>query len=396
MVDFQRGETSMKHIHEIKDKNKKDILRLLYTNQSLSKKRIATELGLSQSVITNLCSELLKQDIILESNPIKTKTVGRNEIQIKINPIYKYCFGITIDHKKTTILLSDLSLNIVKKIVFKTISDPNEHINQLINSLRKLIKDHFLEASNFLGIGISLKGITDGKYAYHGIWNLTIDVKTPIEDALNIPVAIDNGVRSSALLEQLNSNEKNFIFIKYMEPGIGGALVSNGQIQRGETHSIVDFGHLIVNPEGNYCPVCKRKGCLESIISLEELLNYAKQNFTPNFCPIFWNLCNGISDNITLNTIIEACENGSIPFNEIFRRNAQLFALSVINTYSILDIKNIIIIGDLFSSSRFNTYFKSAINDFQLTPIHNIIHIHTHSDVMLSSVVLVLNEFLFT
>lgn len=386
----------MKHIHEIKDKNKKDILRLLYTNQSLSKKRIAIELGLSQSVITKLCSELLKQDVIIESNPIKTQTVGRNEIQIKINPVYKYCFGITIDHKKTTILLSDLSLNIIKKIVFKTISDPNEHINRLINSLSELIEGSFLEASNFLGIGISLKGITDGKYAYHGIWNTEVDIKTPIEEFLNIPVAIDNGVRSSALLEQLNSNEKNFIFLKYMEPGIGGALVSNGQIQRGETHSIVDFGHLIVDPSGKYCPVCKRKGCLESIISIEELLNYSRKNFSPNFCPTFWSLCNGISDNININTIIEACENGSIPFNEIFKRNAELLALTIINTYSILDIKKIIIIGDLFSSERFNTYFKSAINEFQLTPIYDIIHIHTHSDVLLSSVVLALNEFLFT
>lgn len=386
----------MKHIHEIKDKNKKDILRLLYTNQNLSKKRIATELGLSQSVITKICAELIADGVIIESNPIKTQRAGRNEIQIEINPTHKYCFGITINHRKTTVLLTDLSLNVIEKISFPTILDPQEDINRLISSLRELMNNNSLESTCFIGIGISIKGVTDGQYAYHGIWNTVVDIKSPIQQALSIPVAIDNGVRCSALLEQFYSNEKNFIFLKYMEPGIGGAFVKDGQIQRGETYSIVDFGHLIINPDENYCPVCKRRGCLESIISIEQILNYAKSNFSPDFCPVFWNLCEGLNSNITISNIIKSAEHGSIPFNHLFQRNARLLAMSIINTFSIIDIKRIIIIGDLFSSERFTTYFKAAINDLQLTPICDIIHIHTHSDVMLSSVVLALNEFLFT
>ncbi|MFL0164043.1 ROK family transcriptional regulator [Candidatus Clostridium helianthi] len=385
----------MKHIHEIKDKNKKDILRLLYTKQNLSKKRIASELGLSQSVITKICAELIADGIIIESNQIKTQKVGRNEIEIKINPTYKYCFGITINHKKTTILLTDLALNIIKETSFSTILDPQEHISRVISSLRELIADNLLESKYFMGIGISIKGVTDGKYAYHGIWDTVVDMKSPIQQAFNIPVAVDNGVRCSALLEQLHSNEKNFIFLKYMEPGIGGALVRNGKIERGETHSIVDFGHLIINPDGSYCPVCKRRGCLESIISIEQMLNYAKSNFRLDFCPVFWNLCEGLSKNINISNIIKSAEHGSIPFNQIFKRNAKFLALSIINTFSIIDIKKIIIIGDLFSSERFNTYFKAAINELQLTPIYDIIQIHTYSDVMLSPVVLALNEFIF-
>lgn len=385
----------MRHLHEIKDKNKKDILRLLYTNQNLSKKRIAAELELSQSVITKICGELSQDGVIMESNAIKTQTVGRNEIQIKINPKHRYCFGITINHKKTTILLTDLALNVIKKTSFNTLFDPDIHINQLINSLRELIVESKLESSCFLGIGVSLKGITDGEYSYHGIWNSIVDIKAPIEQAFNIPVAVDNGVRCSAMLEQLYTNESNFMFIKYMEPGIGGALVENGQIKRGETYSIMDFGHLIIDPESGYCPVCKRKGCLESIISIEKLLSYAEENFSNDFCPIFWNICHGIKSNINITRIIEAAEHGSIPYNKIFQKNAKLLAMSVINSFSVIDMKRIIIIGDLFASQRFATYFNSAILELQLTPFSDIIEIHNHSDEMLAPVVLVLNEFLF-
>ena len=386
----------MKHIQDIKDKNKKNIIRLLYTKENLSKKRIAAELGLSPSGITKICGELIKEGIIIEAMPMKTEAVGRKEIQIQINPTYKYCFGVVINHKKTTIVLTDLGLNIIEKVSFSTLADPQKHINLLINSLNELMENNLLKNEQFIGIGISVKGITDAQYAYDGIWNTVVDLKTPIQKALGIKVALDNGVRCSALLEQLFSNEKNFIFFKYMEPGIGGALVRNGKIQRGETHSIVDFGHLIIDPDEEYCSICKRRGCLESIISVEQLLNYAKSNFSIDFCPVFWNLCEGLNSNITIKNIIEAVEQGSIIFNNVFQRNAKLLAMSIINTASIIDIKKIIIIGDLFSSKRFTTYFKGAINQLQLTPMYDRIQINTPSDAILSSVVLALNEFLFT
>ncbi|WP_039954137.1 winged helix-turn-helix transcriptional regulator [Brachyspira hampsonii] len=76
----------MKHITEIKSKNKKDIIKLLYKKNIMSKKRIAAELELSPSVITKLCSELIKENILVEMNRIDSKKLGRKEVEIKINP----------------------------------------------------------------------------------------------------------------------------------------------------------------------------------------------------------------------------------------------------------------------------------------------------------------------
>lgn len=383
----------MKHMADIKHKNKNDIIHLLYKKHNMSKKRIAIELALSPSVITKLCNELLAEQKIIETNPLNTNKAGRKEIQIKINPDYKKCIGIVMNHKKTTILLTDMNLNILQQTSLSTHSDPQVHMDSIINSLKKLIDHKHLQSNDILGIGISIKGATDGTFAYAGIWDYKVNVTDYLYDQLHIPVAMDNGIRCSAMLEQLYSTETNFIFIKYMEPGIGGAIVQDGQIKLGENHTILDFGHLIIDPEGEYCSVCKRRGCLESMISFEYIIEYTKTSFSSSFSPILWSLCEGNADFITIEKIIESVEKGCIQLNKLFQKIAGYFAMSLINTYALLDIKKFIIIGDLFSSKRFITYLNNSLYNYQLTPIAETIEFHVHENVLLSSVVLAINSF---
>lgn len=385
----------MKHISDIKSKNKKDIIRLLYTKNIMSKKRMAIELELSPSVMSKLCSELIKENIIIEMDTIDSKRLGRKEVEIKINPDYKKCIGITINHISITILLVNMELKVINEATFKTSKDFKSDLSKIIDIIKKMKSDYSLDDDNILGIGVSVKGSTDGVYSYSGIWDSKVNIKNYIEDNLNISTVVDNGIRCSALLEQLYSNENNFIFIKYMEPGIGGAIILNGNIKRGENNLIMDFGHIIVEPELDYCPICKRRGCLESIISIEKILLNIKNNFTKEFSQILWDICNGDIENINISNIIKAADDGCININNIFKKNAYYFALCIINVYSIMDINKIIIIGDLFSSKRFVSYFRTAIEEYQLTDIYDKIEMHFHENVLLSPIALLLNEFLF-
>ncbi|ASJ20888.1 hypothetical protein BHAMNSH16_04200 [Brachyspira hampsonii] len=385
----------MKHITEIKSKNKKDIIKLLYKKNIMSKKRIAAELELSPSVITKLCSELIKENILVEMNRIDSKKLGRKEVEIKINPNYKKCIGITINHISTDILLVDMQFQVIEKVSFKTSTNYENDLLKIVSTVQEIIYNYSLNNKDILGIGISIKGNTDGIYSYSGIWGTKVNIKDYIENHLNIPTVIDNGIRCSALLEQLYSNEDNFMFIKYMEPGIGGAIILNGSIKRGENNLIMDFGHMIIDTNSDYCNICKRKGCLESIISIEKILINVKNNFSKEFCPVLWEICSGDLNNINISNIIKAADNGCININNIFKKNAQYFALCLINTYSIMDVNKIIIIGDLFSSKRFVSYFRTAVEEYQLTDIYDKIEMHFHENVLLSPVALLLNEYLF-
>lgn len=386
----------MANTSQVKEYNKKSILRLLYRKDNLSKKRIAKELNLSASVITKLCSELIQENLIVENNQIITGNKGRREIEININPNAKYCIGITIDHQKTVIVLTDLALNIIKTINLPILSDGHKHLDSIINSLNKLIVENNLSKTQFLGIGVSLKGFTDGERSINGIWNKPLKIREPLEEAMHIPVIMDNGIRCSALLEQLKFDENNFIFVKYMEPGIGATFLRNGELYRGESYFSMEIGHTIVDLNGDYCPLCHRKGCLERTISIEKMINEIKDNFSLQWCPELYYLCNGYSKNITLDLILKAADSGCIAINKLLKRNATYFAVAVINAHTMIDINKIIIISDLFSSERFSEYFKSAIFEYQLTPIYNNIQIHSHKNVILSPAALCISSFLLS
>ena len=386
----------MRPLLEIKQKNKQKIIYLLCTQEHLSKKRLAIQLGLSPAVLTKLCSELINEKLIIETDPISSNKAGRKEIGLTINTHFGYFIGITLNHNKTIVILSDLKMNILDETCINTSHKAYSHLDNVINSLYELINRNNIDISKILGIAISIKGHTDGVYSYTGIWDTTINVKDYLSSKIDIPIVIDNGIRCSAMLEQFSNNDlSNFIFIKYMLPGIGGATVKHNRVQRGENHLITDFGHIIVDPKGPYCPICKRRGCLESTISLEKILSYAKTIFSVKESPILFEICEGDISNISIKNILKSAEKGSIPFNILLKDVANYFAIALINTIAITDFKKIIIIGDLFDSNRFRELLRSSLLEYQFTPLYENIKFTTHINELLSPIALAFNVFLF-
>lgn len=384
----------MAHNFEVKQKNKRDILNLLYRKDGLSKKRIAQELHLSASVITKLCAELTQENLICETIAIVTRRAGRREVQITINKDAAFCIGITINHRNTTVIITDMALNPIKSTSLSIDSDGKQHILKIISCVSELISFMQLTTAQIIGIGVSIKGLTDGEKSIHGVWSIPVEIKKPLEDAFHLPVIMDNGIRCSALLEQMKYDYDNFIFIKYMQPGIGATFLKDGELYRGESYFSMEIGHTIVNPKGDYCPLCHRRGCLESTISIDQMIQEITDHFSSQWCPELYYLCDGNAERITLELILKAADDGSIQINHLLKRNARYFAIAVINAHTMIDINKIIIVGSLFHSTRFSEYFKAFIYEYQLTPIYNNIEIHPIKSIVLSPVALCIQSYL--
>lgn len=383
------------HVTDIKRNNKKNILKVLYSKGVWSKLRIANRLNLSPSVVTRLCGELLTQKIIIPYEVIESSRAGRRETKIAINPEYKYGFGIAINNKSTSLLLTDLELNIIASKTIATDQQPKIFMVKLIKEVKQLIAENQVTLPQLLGIGISIKGKTDGQYTHYGVWEQVVDVRTPLVDSLHLPVYIDNGVRCSSLLTQLKYAKQDFVMIKYVEAGIGAAVIRDGELQYGQSHNLAEIGHTIVDPSQDYCPICKRKGCLESIISVDKLMQTVHENFSQKKTPILWELCLHDANKITLEHIIEATDKGSIYLNGVLRRNAELFAIAVINAKVDFDIDEFVIIGNLFKSHKFSIYFEAALNRYQLAQLSGNISFRTQENNSLSAVALLIDQGLF-
>jgi glucokinase len=98
------------------------------------------------------------------------------------------------------------------------------------------------------------------------------NIKKDLEDALNVPVYLENDANMAALGEYFfceRNNIKNMIFLT-LGTGVGGGAILNGQLLTSDI-SLFEAGHININPEGPRCG-CGKRGCLETYANVGGLL----------------------------------------------------------------------------------------------------------------------------
>ncbi len=95
--------------------------------------------------------------------------------------------------------------------------------------------------------------------------------------SLALPVFVDNDANAAAWAEWrfgAGRGERHLVMIT-LGTGIGGALVVDGQIQRGRFGLAGEFGHMQVVPGGHRC-ACGNRGCWEQYASGRALIREAR------------------------------------------------------------------------------------------------------------------------
>lgn len=88
---------------------------------------------------------------------------------------------------------------------------------------------------------------------------------TRLQEALRVPVVIDNDANAGALGEARYGAGRGHLPLFYMtlSTGIGGGIVlDDGSVYRGADSWAGEIGHLTIRPDGPEC-LCGARGCLE-------------------------------------------------------------------------------------------------------------------------------------
>ena len=117
-----------------------------------------------------------------------------------------------------------------------------------------------------IGTGVCIVGSSKG----YGIWELT-NLKEKLEKKLGCEVVIHNNVRSFAIAGTIYDDKERVASELYFKwgPGIGSAIVNDGQVLSAGDRGVSEIGHYIVNPNGAKCR-CGRIGCLETEVALDK------------------------------------------------------------------------------------------------------------------------------
>ena len=94
-------------------------------------------------------------------------------------------------------------------------------------------------------------------------WN-GVKVREILERAFRCPIDLANDATCAAIGElAFGSRSRDFVYVTW-STGIGGGIVTGGQVVWGATGGAAEIGHIVLKPEGPRC-ACGRNGCLEAI-----------------------------------------------------------------------------------------------------------------------------------
>jgi glucokinase len=189
-----------------------------------------------------------------------------------------HAIGIDIGGTKIAGGLVDAEGNIVKDLKVATPSTDADAIVAAVVDLTSQLS----EGHEVLGVGVAAAGFVDAArenivYAPNLSWR-NEPFKAKLESKLSLPVVIENDARAAGWAEFQYGAGKSatHMILLTIGTGVGGAVVSNSQLQRGKFGFAGELGHVRVVPNGLLCG-CGQLGCIEQYGSGTALLRSAKE-----------------------------------------------------------------------------------------------------------------------
>lgn len=156
-------------------------------------------------------------------------------------------------------------------------------IEAVVERIERLILENNLSKKDILGVGFGLPGLINPET---GIVNFlpnipgwkNVPLKKILEKKLKIPVFLENDVNLVTLGEWkygAGIGYENLICIT-LGTGVGGGLILDGRLYRGEGFVAGEIGHMPLNEKGPSCN-CGGVGCFERYVGNRQILLKAKK-----------------------------------------------------------------------------------------------------------------------
>jgi glucokinase len=186
---------------------------------------------------------------------------------MKTNNNNKYTMGIDVGGTKIAFALMDQQGQIHNKILLTT--NASEGYPAIEKKILEGIYSLDSDLSHTSAIGIGLAGQIDSYGTVSLAPNLNwqnIPLQKNLESHLKVPITIMNDVRAATFGEWQVGAGKGYkdLVCLFIGTGIGGGIVSNGQLLTGSTECCGELGHMIIDWRGPHC-TCGSFGCFEAM-----------------------------------------------------------------------------------------------------------------------------------
>lgn len=248
--------------------NRSLVIRLLQKKGPCSRAELARLTQLTQATITNIVSELIRNELVEEIGFDSNEMPGRRSILLKIRGERFCVIAIKIARTRYTVGVFNLSGRELehKTMEVKDVMTPQD----ILLDIKAKADDYRGRYSRILAVGIAVPGPylkSTGKIAMiteARCWN-NLDIPAAFSELFTEPVFVEHDANAGAMANWWFGDFPQDVKVlchMLLSEGVGVGVVENGELVLGQQGTAGEIGHVSVNVDGPLCQ-CGNRGCLE-------------------------------------------------------------------------------------------------------------------------------------
>ncbi|MBX7172612.1 MAG: ROK family protein [Pyrinomonadaceae bacterium] len=214
-------------------------------------------------------------------------------------------------------------------------------VSQIIQFIEEL-KDKF---GSFKKAGVAVSGLVDrrkNRVVLSTQVPTDIDLANEIKSATDVTVFLENDANSGGYGEYVQGAGRGNrdMFYVLLGDGVGGAIIFDGKLWRGNAGFAGEFGHLAINSEG------KR---IEEVASNQGIIARTLNRFHQDRTSSLYSLG---EERITVSDIVREALNGDDFAQMMLERTGMFLGKAIGSVINLLNIEKIVVGGEIMEASE--------------------------------------------
>jgi predicted NBD/HSP70 family sugar kinase len=266
----------------LRQANRLRVLRELQFVGPAPQAELARKTGLSPASVSNIVADALRAGLVNVTEGVR----GRRVKLVSLSPSLGLAAGIAVDHRHLTVVIGDLSSQVLHEATAPVASDAEPAA--VIEVAARLTEEAVAAAGQgerLVSVGLTIPTPVASRpngdrpvarsTTAPGWWEML-----PAEwlaSRFGAPACIDNEANAAALAEWslgAGSGCRDLLYVQVGD-GVGAGLILDDRMYRGGGGFAGEIGHVVLDPDG---PLCRwgHRGCLEALSSGPAVLDAAR------------------------------------------------------------------------------------------------------------------------
>jgi glucokinase-like ROK family protein len=333
------------------------VLNALRLHAPVSRAELAAITQLNRSTISNIVNILIEDGLVLEVDTMESK-IGRPGIALALKPDGGAVIGVEIGVGFISVILTDFVANVLWRQWVET--SPAKPQIEIVSEAEKLIDQAIFFAREkylrILGIGLGVPGLVDVQkgellFAPNLGWR-NVPLRLMWNQRFHLPLYVENEANLAALGEYyfgVGREVENLIYLS-SGVGLGGGLIINGKLFKGEYGFAGEIGHIQRDPQGEQCG-CGRRGCWETQVGPRAVLRRVRNAIEADPDNPLIQYFDGELNNLTFRKIVECALHGDQLCRSAMEEVGKKLGTGIADLANIFN-PEIVIVGGAFSYGR--------------------------------------------